>query len=604
MSSAQPETNEISMDARASVSDLFGPLAAAYSHLEDSAVIFSAEGEIVLWNLGAEKLYGYSFEEAARKDISFLAPPEDSGDTIKLFARALSGQPVAPRQVERIRKDGTRVRISLRATPLEDENGAIFGVLFLGRDLTPELDREIRLTELQRREREIARLVPDAVYVHRNGKILWANDAAVEMFSAQSLTDLIGRSAWDLIVKEDLERVLHAFDELAEGNGQLSIYVARMRLNGEVFPSEARGAQIQWEDEPATLMVIRDVTEQERAIRELAESETRQRDFANISPDAMIVHLDGEIVFVNDAAISMYGAESSADLVGRDASDFIHPDDREFLVGNWTKWRRGEGHDVMLVRRLRLDGSSFHGEGRFRAVTWQGQDAYLVTIRDVSDQIRNRKALEESEERHRQMIEISPDSILVQVNDRIVFANKAALEMYGVSSENQLLGRDSMDLVPDDLHEFVRERRKSISREGTAPLVEVRRRRLDGTEFFAEVTGCSYTWDGAPAVLTIGRDITERVEAERARAALEERYRKILELTPEATFVHAGGKIRFVNPAAVEMFGAESEDELLGREIIDFVHPDDREMIERQRESVREGATMQMSDVRRLRVDG
>jgi PAS domain S-box-containing protein len=88
-----PETDD---PAVADVADSFAALAAAFSHIEDSAIVYSADSEIVVWNHGAEALYGYTFEEARAKDVSFLCPPEDSGDTIKLFVRALSGQSVAP----------------------------------------------------------------------------------------------------------------------------------------------------------------------------------------------------------------------------------------------------------------------------------------------------------------------------------------------------------------------------------------------------------------------------------------------------------------------------------------------------------------------------
>ena len=588
----------------APVVDPFAPLAAAFDHVADSAIVLSADGEIVVWNKGAELLYGYAPEEAMQKDISFLAPPEDSGDTIKLFARALSGQPVAPRQVERVRHDGSRVRISLRVTPLENDAGEIFGVLFLGRDLVPETEREGRITRQQLQEREIAALVPDAIYVHREGKILWANPASVEMFAARSMTDLIGRSAWDLIAENDLERVLEIYGRLGDVESSLPIFVHRKRLDGQTFPSEGRGARIVWEDEPATLMVVRDLSEQERTISALAESEARQRDFAEISPDAMIVHLHGEIVFVNAAALSMYGAKSSADLVGRDAAEFLHPDDKNAVVENWERWKSGVGEDVVVARRLRLDGSSFHGEARHRLVSWEGKEAYLVVIRDVSERIASQNALLDSEERHRQIVELSPDAVLVHEDNRIVFANQAAIEMYGATEEAELVGLDSLEVIPEDLHDFVRERRRQVQRDGKVPLVEVRRKRLDGTEFIAEVTGARYVWNGRTANLTITRDVTERVESDRARTALEERYRKILELTPEATFVHVAGRVRFVNPAAIEMFGATCEDELIGRDIMDLVDPADHDRVHSQREILREGATLPASDVRRRRLDG
>ena len=216
--------------------DPFAPLAAAFSHIEDSAIIYSADGEIVVWNAGAENLFGYTFDEARRRDVSFLCTPENSSDTLKLFSRALSAQSIAPRQVERVRKDGSRVRVSARVSPLENEMGEIFGVLFLSRDVTPEVEREQRLTELMLRERDIAVLVPDSIYVHREGKILWANPASIEMFAARSQTDFIGRSAWDLIDPDDLPHVLESHAHLGDASVSKSIYVHRRRLDGERFP--------------------------------------------------------------------------------------------------------------------------------------------------------------------------------------------------------------------------------------------------------------------------------------------------------------------------------------------------------------------------------
>lgn len=708
--------------------DLFAPLAAAFSHIQDSAIIYSADGEIVVWNTGAEDLYGYTFDEARQRDVSFLCPPEKSVDTLKLFSRALSAQPVEPRQVDRIRKDGSRIRVSVRVTPLENAMGEVFGVLFLARDVTPELEREQRLTELMLRERDIAALVPDAIYVHRRGKILWANPAAIEMFGAQSQTDFIGRSAWDLIVPEDLSQVMERHSMLGDETVSSPIFVRRRRLDGEEFPTEARGADINWEDESATLMVVRDISDQERTVSALVESEGRQRDFAEISPDGVIVHIDGElvfanqaaavlfaaekaedlvglqnsslvvpedwarvteswktdvavngsdymqvqqvridgstftgqgrakpilwegreallvvirdvteqiekenalreaearqrdfaaispdailvhvngnIVFVNDAAQQMFRADSETDLIGRPVMETIHPDDRMALQANINSALNERSADFFEVRRLRLDGTSFLGEGRFQTIDWKGGPGVLVVIRDVTEKVAAQNALLESEERYRQIVDLNPDAVLVHVNRKIVFASQAAANMFGASELSDLVGREITDLIPAREQAHAAEQREHIRTQGVVPLESVPRTRLDGTEFMVDVIGSPYIWDGAPAVLIIMRDITERIEAERVRVALEERNRNVLELSPEAIFVHCGGTIRYVNRAAVRMFGAESADALLGLMIMDLVHPDEHQAIIASREKMTGGEVFPHSDVRRLRLDG
>lgn len=379
------------------VTDPFAALEPAFAFLPDAAVVWAPEGEIVLWNKAAEALFGYSYDEARSQDVSFLSPPEDTGASIKLFSRALSGQTVEPRRVERMCKDGTRVRVSLRASPLRNEAGKIFGALFLARDLRTEEEHENRLNELHAREREIAALVPDALYVHRGGKIVWANPAAVEIFGAQSLTDLIGRSPWDLVQSEDLEQVLERNAGLSEAIASRPIFIQRKRLDGSLFPAEGRGAKLMWDGELATLMIVRDFSERERADNALAESEARQQEFAEISPDAMFVHQDGEIVFANAAALEMFGAGGVDEFVGHALVEFLHPDDVGLVVENWERTRRGERGEIIQARRLHVDGSEFVGEARHRSISWNGEDAFLVTLRDITDQIEAQAAIEKSE---------------------------------------------------------------------------------------------------------------------------------------------------------------------------------------------------------------
>jgi PAS domain S-box-containing protein len=698
--------------------DMYAPLAAAFSYLQDSAIVYSADGEVVVWNAGAENLFGYTFDEARRRDVSFLCTPEDSGDTLKLFSRALSAQPVEPRQVDRVCKDGSRVRVSVRVTPLENASGEIFGVLFLARDVSSETAREQRLTELALRERDIAALVPDAIYVHRDGKILWANAAAIEMFGAQSQTDFIGRSAWDLIVPDDLPRVLESHRTLGDAVESKTIFVRRQRIDGSEFPTEGRGATIVWEEEPATLMVVRDISDHERTASALVESEERQRDFAEISPDAVLVHVDGEIVFanqaaadmfaatgtdqliglqnsslvthedwarvieswdndvsvpgsdflqveqvrfdgstfqgqgrakpiiwegrdallvvirdvteqiekelalreaearqrdfaaispdamlvhvdgkivfVNEAALRMFRADSEASLIGRPVIETIHPEDRGILQNNIDSALDDMSADFFEVRRLRLDGTVFLGEGRFRTVNWKGLSGVLVVIRDVTEKAAAQDALLESEERYRQIVDVTPDAVLVHVDDQIVFANHAAAAMLGAAAARNLIGRQMMDLVPAGERVRAMERRARVAADGVVPLNSLPRCRLDGSEFMADVIGSQYVWNGAPAILTIMRDITERLEGER----------DILDLSPEAILVHCGGDIVFANPAAARMFGGQIAEDIVGRPIMDLVHPDEHESILTSREKMAPGDTFAEKEVRRLRLDG
>ncbi len=100
------------------------------------------------------------------------------------------------------------------------------------------------------------------------------------------------------------------------------------------------------------------------------------------------------------------------------------------------------------------------------------------------------------------------------------------------------------------------------------------------------------------------RDVSEQAALEADRAALEERYQRILEQLPDAVFIHTGGTIRYANTAANRMFGTPVPDGLVGRKADDFVHPDDLELVARRRKELSEVDTAPPVNIRRLRSDG
>lgn len=139
--------------------------------------------------------------------------------------------------------------------------------------------------------------------------------------------------------------------------------------------------------------------------------------------------------------------------------------------------------------------------------------------------------LVESEERYRQLVESAPDAIVIHCEGRYVFANPAALRLYGADTAAQLLGREITDFVHPDSRQVVAERIKLLYQEHSpVPLCEQQVIRLDGTVVDVEVVGIPYTHQGKPAVQAVLREITERKQAElrirQLNAELEERVRE------------------------------------------------------------------------------
>jgi PAS domain S-box-containing protein len=125
-------------------------------------------------------------------------------------------------------------------------------------------------------------------------------------------------------------------------------------------------------------------------------------------------------------------------------------------------------------------------------------------------------ALRESEQRYRSLVELSPEAVVVQQDGVIVYANAAALRIYGAESHAELQGRIVMDLIPADDRETIRKRFEAASSGIQAELRETRVVRLDGSEVIVEATSGGIDWYGKGAVQTILRNVTERKRAEAA----------------------------------------------------------------------------------------
>ena len=110
---------------------------ASIVELSDDAIIaMSLSGAIVTWNAGAERIYGYSDKEVVGRPISILIPPEQSDELPQILTRIHRGERIAHYETVRMRKENTRIHVSLAISPLADARGRIWGASTIARDIT------------------------------------------------------------------------------------------------------------------------------------------------------------------------------------------------------------------------------------------------------------------------------------------------------------------------------------------------------------------------------------------------------------------------------------------------------------------------------------
>jgi two-component system, NarL family, sensor histidine kinase UhpB len=198
--------------------------------------------------------------------------------------------------------------------------------------------------------------------------------------------------------------------------------------------------------------------------------------------------------------------------------------------------------------------------------------------------------LHDPNEQYRRLVDLSPDGIFIARDNRIVFMNPAAVTLFGASDPEQVLGRSPLAFFPPEIHTLIRERVRRVLAGETAPLIEQKLIRIDGSTTDVEVTGALLDADGH-SIQVIVRDITKRKHAEAALSESEERLRLAFAGAQEGVWdwnLESGGVV--YSHRWTQMLGyADEEIEPHVSAWERLLHPDDRMRADQLNESLAHG---------------
>ena len=312
----------------------------------------------------------------------------------------------------------------------------------------------------------------------------------------------------------------------------------------------------------------------------LIESEKRYSLLVDNSPDAIGVHAEGKIVFVNNAAVKLFGGNKKEDLIGIPILNVVHPDSRALALERIRKMQGGKVVPLTEEKFLRLDGTTVDVEVTAMPLIFNDKQAIQVVIRDITERKQAEQKLKESEELFRNLIENITDVFYIVDNQgKLKYCSPNFYTFTGFSPE-EILGNSYVRVIaPVDkkriIEHFIQETKRGVLDTRTEAMIQ----RKDGTIFWTE-QNTRIVRDEKGDVLeyrTVTRDITRRkhVEEELKQSTLF--LQSIIDAEPECIkIVDADGKLLLMNAAGLKMIAADSTEKVVGKSIYNLIAEKDR----------------------------
>ena len=242
--------------------------AAIIASSDDAIMSKTLEGIITSWNPAAERLFGYSAQEAIGRPGAMLIPPERADEEPNLLERIGRGERFEHFETVRVRKDGKRLDVSASISPILDDGGQIVGASKIVRDISERKRDELQLRSARSRLRAIIDTVVDGIItIDERGSIETLNPATERLFG-YAASEMVGRNVRMLMpepYQSEHDRYLRNYrlTGLAKiiGSGR---EVTGRRKDGTTFPMELAVSEMEHEGRRMYTGVVRDISERKR----------------------------------------------------------------------------------------------------------------------------------------------------------------------------------------------------------------------------------------------------------------------------------------------------------------------------------------------------
>jgi PAS domain S-box-containing protein len=304
----------------------------------------------------------------------------------------------------------------------------------------------------------------------------------------------------------------------------------------------------------------------------LQESENRYKQLFNNSP-AVTLLIDPSSYFIVDAnepACAYYGY-TYEEITAKKIFDInvLSPERNREICQQVFSEKKGNFYSCHKL----ACGEIRHVEVYINAISIRGKELFFTNVYDITASKKAERKLAESEEKFKQVVELSVDGIIIGANNgKIVDCNGAACRIFGYDKK-EILELKLIDLLLEDFHRIIPDAANGSEITGDK-IVERLFKRKDGTLFSSEVATRKFKLGNEERLIVYIRDITERKKAEKALKESEENFRTLVNNTLDGILIlNFEGEVITANAAVGKMFGLDLKN-VAGKSITKYLAPE------------------------------
>ena len=485
----------------------------------------NVDGEYMGCNKAFEDFVGRRREEIIGKSVGDMGPKEIADTYAQQDKELLEHLGLQSYQWQVQRENGEISDVVFNKAAIIGKEGRCEGIVGVISDITERKRAEETLRESETKYRQLAENIHEVFWMTdvSLGEIIYVSPAYEKIWGKTCESLYADPQSWaESIHPDDRQTVENAI--LCMSTSGHTVEYRVIQPDGSMrwvldrgFPLRNVSGEIY-----RITGIAEDITERKQSEEALRKTEEQYRTlFESMNQGVFYQRADGALVDVNPAALEIFGLTRDQflgrtsddrhwDVIHEDGSPFpaeTHPSMVALKTGKPVTDVVAGVFNPLKKEYVWLVISAFPQFRPGDSVAYQT----FVILHDITERRQAEQELRKSEQHFRMLVEDAPDAIFIHVDRRFAYLNKAAVDLFGAGSKEELIGSSVIDRLHPDCREAIRERmRLLIQEEVPVPVIEHKYVRLDGQVIDVQASGAPFRYEGSDGILVFVRDLTEQ----------------------------------------------------------------------------------------------